>query len=194
MAKILEDSRQQLLTKSKTSNDGGKQRFARRVKSKVANTVKQYNSIDMNKLFKEDILTVNISVNGETDNYIVRISFGGFLEILHDEIDRGDGQLDLRAITRALVTGFNKDDVYIHCSCPDWAYRFAFFATRNQINSGEEENRPSDITNPDDKKGSACKHVLLVLSNNKWLIKVASVINNYIKYMEKHMSDRKSVV
>ena len=29
----------------------------------------------------------------------------------------------------------------------------------------------------------------MVLSNNSWLMKVASVISNYIKYMEKHMPD-----
>ena len=56
-----EDSRTKLLAKSKHS-DKGFQRFKRRVKSRVANTVKQYNAIDMNKLFKEDILTVDKAV------------------------------------------------------------------------------------------------------------------------------------
>ena len=180
-----EDSRGALLTKSKTSKKG-MERFKRRVKSRVANTVKQYNSIDMNKLFKKDILTVDISVKGETDAYEVKISFGGFLELLKSQMDKQDGVLNLKAVTRALVLGFNKDDVYIHCSCPDWKYRYNFYATRNQINSGDPENRPSNITNPHDKLGSGCKHVLLVLSNTSWIIKVASTIFNYINYMEKH--------
>lgn len=183
--KLYEDSRTKLLTKSKSSVKG-KQRFNRRSKSKVANNVRQYNSIDMNKLFKENILTVNISVKGETDDYTVRISFGGFLDILRDLLDDDVNNLNLRNITRALITGFNKDDVYIFCSCPDFHYRFGYWATRNNLTSGEPENRPSDITNPKDTLGSGCKHILLVLSNNSWLIKVASVINNYIKYMEKH--------
>ena len=140
----------------------------------------------MNKLFKDDILTVNISVNGETDDYTVKISFGGFLDILRDLLDDNIENLNLRNITRALITGFNRDDVYIFCSCPDFHYRFGYWATRNKLTSGEPENRPSDITNPEDSLGSGCKHILLVLSNNSWLIKVASVINNYIKYMEKH--------
>lgn len=186
MSHILnEDSRNKLLSKSKSSTKG-KQRFDRRSKSKVANSVRQYNSIDMNKLFKDNILTVNISVNGETDDYTVRISFGGFLDILRDLVEDNVENLNLRNITRALITGFNRDDVYIFCSCPDYHYRFGYWATKNQITSGEPENRPSDITNPDDKLGSGCKHILLVLSNNNWLIKVASVINNYIRYMEKH--------
>lgn len=180
-----EDSRTKLLTKSKSSVKG-KQRFNRRSKSKVASNVRQYNSIDMNKLFKEDILTVNISVKGETDDYTVKISFGGFLDILKDLIKGNQEDLNLRNITRALVTGFNKDDVYIFCSCPDFHYRFGYWATKNKLTSGEPEDRPSNITNPKDSLGSGCKHILLVLSNNSWLMKVASVINNYIKYMEKH--------
>ena len=56
-----EDSRTSLLAKTKRT-DKGFQRFKRRVKSRVANRVKQYNCIDMNKLFKDDILTVDIKV------------------------------------------------------------------------------------------------------------------------------------
>ena len=179
-----EESRKNLLSKSKQSNKGF-QRFKRRVKSRVANTVKQYNAIDMNKLFKDDILTTDVQVKGETDTYVVKISFGGFLELLYDQL-KVTNEFNLKAVTRALINGFNRDDVYIHCSCPDWQYRFAYFATKNNINSGDAENRPSDITNPNDMLGSACKHVLLVLSNTSWLLKVASVIHNYVNYMEKH--------
>lgn len=148
----------------------------------------------MNKLFKDNILTININVNGETSNYVVRISFGGFLDLLHDELSRNNDVVDLKAITRALIRGFNQDNVYIQCSCADFFYRFSYWATRNQITSGPEQKIPSNITNPDDKLGSGCKHVLLVLSNTKWLIKVASVINNYIKYMQEHYEDLYSTV
>lgn len=182
--KLLEDSRTKLISRSKQS-DKGFQRFKRRVKSRVANTVKQYNSIDMNKLFKQDILTVDINVKGETDDYEVKISYGGFLELLHDQLKKTN-IFDLKAVTRALVNGFNRDDVYIHCSCPDWKYRYAYYATKNQINSGDAENRPSNITNPKDSLGVGCKHVLLVLSNTSWILKVASTIFNYVNYMEKH--------
>lgn len=184
MSKLFEDSRQQLISKSKNSAKG-KQRFNRRNKSKVANTVKAMNSIDMNKLFKEDILTVNIPVHGETDDYTVKITFGGFLEILRDQLNENNA-VDFRAVSRAAIIGFNKDDVFINCSCPDFQYRFSYWTTRNKINSGAPENRPSDITNPDDSLGSACKHILLVLNNTSWIIRVSRVITNYIRYMEKH--------
>lgn len=178
-----EDSRTTLLAKSKRS-DKGFQRFKRRVKSRVANSVKQYNSIDMNKLFKDDILTVDVQVRGETDTYTVKISFGGFLELLHDQLKTQE--FNLKAVTRALITGFNRDDVYIHCNCPDSQYRFAYWQTKKKTSSGDPETRPANITNPDDSLGEACKHVLLVLSNTSWLLKVASTIFNYVNYMEKH--------
>lgn len=182
---LKEDSRAALIARSKQSSKG-MMRYRRRVKSKVANSVKQYNSIDMNKLFKKDILTMDVNVKGETDDYVVKISFGGFTELLQQEVKKQNGKLDSKAVTRALIDGFNKDDVYISCTCPDWKYRFAYFATKNNIIIGDPETRSSDITNPDDKLGPACKHVLLVLSNTSFLLKVASTIYNYINYMEKH--------
>lgn len=143
------------------------------------------NKIDMNKLFSEDILTVGVPVHGETDDYTVTVSFGGFLDLLRDEIDRS-GNLSFREISRACINGFNKDDVYISCNCPDNRYRFSYFQTKNNYNSTEPETRPSKITNPNDTLGSGCKHTLLVLNNTSWFIRVARTIDNYIKYMQQH--------
>ena len=186
---LFEDSRNSLIANSKNVDKerDGKTRYQKRLKSHVASSTRQYNKIDMNKLFKEDILNIGIEIRGETDDYIVKISYGGFLDELRAEIER-NGKLDLRIVIRALVIAFNKGDVYIHCSCPDWQYRFSYWATINDINSGEPESRPANQTNPRDSLGKGCKHVMLVLSNTSWLIKVASVITNYINYMEKHMN------
>ena len=181
---LKEETRTQLINKSKSSYKG-KQRFDRRTRSKVMNTTSAMNKIDMNKLFTEDILTVGIPVQGETDNYTVTVSFGGFLQLLKDEIERSN-TLSYREIARAAINGFNKDDVYISCSCPDQEYRFQYWATRNNYNSTYSETRPSRITNPDDSLGSTCKHSLLILSNTSWMQRVARVIYNYIKYMETH--------
>lgn len=180
-----EDTRQQLLYKSKSSVKGN-QRFKRRLKSRIANSVKEFNSIDMNQLFKEGILTVNIKINGETNNYIVKIKFGGFLDLLHEELAINNYVLNSKVITRTLIKGFNREDTYIFCNCPDFFYRFGYWTTRTDINSGEPQNIPSNITNPNNTLGSACKHVLLVLNNNTWILKVAAVIYNYINYMKIH--------
>ena len=95
----------------------GKTRYEMRVNSKVASIVKEFNDIDMQSLFVYNILTINVPVVGETDNYLVKIKFGGFLDLLHKQIERQDGKLDLRAITRALIDAFNQEDVQISCTC-----------------------------------------------------------------------------
>ena len=186
---INEDKRTQLVADSKRGKreKDGLTRYQKRLKSRVANSVREFNNIDMNELFKNNIITISINVKGETDNYLVKISYGGFLDTLKDELKRtGKEIIDLRLIIRALIITFNKEDVYISCSCEDFFYRFGYWATVNKINSGEPQLIPSDETNPNNDLGPGCKHIMLVLSNTSWLIKVASVINNYIKYMEKY--------
>lgn len=116
---LTEDKRNQLMAQGRrgAKEKDGKSRYEKRVKSKVASVVRSFNEIDMNSVFKYDILTINVPVTGETDNYTVRIKFGGFLELLRRQIERQDGILNLRAITRALLDAFNQEDVFIHCSC-----------------------------------------------------------------------------
>lgn len=198
MNQLLEDKRSQLLSRSKTAEKekgDGKTRYEKRVKSKFSSSVKEYNQLNMNQLFKDNILTINIPVVGETDNYTVTISFGGFLDVLRDYIEKHNNILDLRTIIQALVACFNSDDVFIHCSCPDWKFRMAYWATKNDINSGEPQ--PSNgkwIRNPEDKLGPGCKHVMLCLANTGWIIKLASVVNNYIKYMKQHYEKAYSTI
>ena len=179
-----EVGKQQLISKSKSS-EKGRERFNKRNRSRVTNTVKSFNSIDMNKLFKDDILTVKVPVQGETSNYEVTITFGGLLEILRDQIERS-GSLTFREISRAAIIGFNRDDLYVACTCEDFKYRFHFWAEQNGYNGDGPENRPARITNPRDSLGSSCKHILLVLNNTSWVLRVARVIMNYIDYMERH--------
>ena len=124
--KLDEATRNQLIAKSKSS-EKGKQRFDRRSKSKVQNTTSAMNKIDMNKLFTEDILTVGVPVKGETDDYTVTVSVSGILELLQDEVKRS-GSVSFREVARATINAFNKEDVYISCSCPDFSYRFGLFA------------------------------------------------------------------
>ena len=195
MQKLIEDSRAKLLNKAKKGanykgdKSKGKNRYQRRTHSSVSNNVKNYNKLDMNNLFKNNILDVVIDVKGETDNYQVKIKFANFLDELHSELKRNQ-IFNFRTVARALIRSFNGENVYIHCSCPDWRYRMDYFAHVNDIASTEKPDdpldRPSKITNPNDTLGPGCKHTLLVISNNSWLNKVASVIFNYVNYMEKH--------
>jgi len=200
MNNLVEAKRAELLNKSKSADNytsdlsKGKNRYERRLHSKVKKSVKELNSIDMNKLFKDGILDVNLKVQGETDEYTVSLSFSNFLNDLHDQINKGTGKLELRFIIRALLTAFNHNDVYVHCTCPDFTYRFAYWLTINDINyikgeqtwKGDGGKDGKHWQNKDDTKGRGCKHILLVLANTSWLTRLASVIYNYVNYMEKH--------
>lgn len=186
---ILEDKRSQLIARSKSSDKekiDNKTRFEKRVKSRLANSVRQFNKIDMNQFFKDDLLTVKIEVIGETDTYFVTITFSNVLKNLQRYIIKNGDRLDLRSILRALIDTFNANDIYSRCTCPDFHYRIGYYASRNNTITGPKETIPSRITNPRDTLGPGCKHLMLALSNTSWLVKVASVINNYIKYMQQH--------
>ena len=190
---LLEKSRNELIRKSqqganyKTDQSKGKNRWERKKYSKVANFVREFNSIDMNTFFKKDILNIIIPVHGETDDYKVKIKFNGVLDELRRIVKANNNVLDYKSIMQSLTRTFNAKDVYVWCSCPDHKYRFDYWCTIQDYNSGKPQLEPTDETNPGDSLGAACKHVNLVLSNLFWLMKVASVINNYIHFAEENM-------
>lgn len=127
MNKLLEDKRQELISNSKHADNyapenqfRGKNRYERRLHSRVANSVREMNSIDMNKFFQNNILDVDVKVRGETNDYIVRISFGEVLDQIHKQLAANNDVLNLRCVIRALVSSFNGENVYVRCSCPDF--------------------------------------------------------------------------
>jgi len=193
---LLEVSRRDLINKSKKGasyspkNQAlGRNRWERKKWSRVANTTREFNSIDMNTFFKKDILIVNVPVKGETNDYIVKIKFEGVVNEIQKNVQANNNKLDYRIISQALSRVFNSGDVYINCNCPDFKFRFNHWSTVQGYSSGKPENRPNRFTwtNSQDNMGSACKHGNLVLSNLSWMMKVASVINNYIHYAETYM-------
>lgn len=191
---LIERTRQELITQgrkganySPSNQFRGKNRFERKKYSSISRNVSQFNDIDMNTFFKKDILTIGIRVQGETDYYIVKIKFEGVLKELQRYIKQNNNKFEYKVVLQALTRVFNSQDIYVRCSCPDFKFRFDFWSTVNNYNSGTPQNIPAKITNPTDNKGSGCKHILLVLSNLEWLLRVASVINNYINYAESHL-------
>lgn len=332
---LTEKKRSELINKSKNadnyamSNQGkGRNRWERRKYSRIANSVRDYDSINMDAFWKGDILEFDVKVHGETDDYVVTVTFEDILRNLREEVKSNKDKLEFKCVLRSLLRSFNNDDVYISCTClhpstkiklldgttptveqmkqrfdagekmnvfsvdkkgtfvagdvekvwvtkitndfikitldtgdeilttpehpymrfdgkyvlacdlaigdelksigetkrvvrkqkigmpqtpvydikvkthqnftidagvvlhncPDWKYRFGYQATVGRYNSGLSELRPSEITNPNDTKGAGCKHSLLVLANTDWMMKIASVINNYIKYCRDNMS------
>ena len=192
---LVEKKRGELISKSKNADayapsnrSRGKNRWERRRYSQVMNSVRDYNQINMDAFWKGDILEFGVKVHGETDDYVVTVTFEKILDNLRDEVKANNDKMEFKCVLRALLRSFNEDDLYISCSCPDWRYRMSYQATKGQYNSGLPELRPSDITNPHDTKGAGCKHSLLVLSNTDWMMKIASVINNYVKYCKNNMA------
>ena len=189
-----EAKRQDLINKSKNADSyspknqsKGKNRWERRRYSSISTSVKEYNDINMDAFFKGDILEFGIKVHGETDDYVVTVTFEGILKELQREVKGNNNVLNFKCVLRALMMCFNNQDVYVSCQCPDFKYRFSYEATMNQYNSGAPETRPAKITNPNDTKGAGCKHILLVLANMDWMMKIASVINNYIRYSKDYL-------
>lgn len=191
-----EDHRAALISKSRSAGaytgdtSRGKNRFERKKYSKVAHAVKQYNQIDMNDFYKKDILTVRIPVQGETNNYTVSVRLNGVCAEMAKNIKSNQNRFEYRTAVQAITKIFNTTDVYVNCTCDDYKYRFAHWNIVHGVSTDDTSKDPGPgkgIRNPQDDKGRGCKHILLVLNNGDWLLKVASVICNYTHYAEEHM-------
>lgn len=197
LLKLNEATRTQLVAQSRNAGEyknkeRGKNRFERKKYSKVANSVKAYNSIDMNNLFKKDILLVNIPVVGETDEYTVTIKIEGVIAEMQKNIKNNGNKMEFRTIIQSLTKVFNTTDVYVRCTCADFKYRFKHHLIVNGMSVDDSSQDPGPgkgIANPNDDMGRGCKHTLLTLSNGEWMMKVASVINNYCHYLSEKKPD-----
>lgn len=75
-------------------------------------------------------------------------------------------------------------------NCDDFKYRFKHWSIVNNYGVDDTASDPGPgkgIVNPMDDKGRGCKHILVVLANQDWLMKVCSVIHNYINYAQENM-------
>lgn len=146
-----EKTRAELINKSNNADrykdqSKGKNRYERRLKSRVANSVAQYNKIDMDSFFKRDVLTVGIDVQGETNNYVVTMKFNGVLNEIARDVKANNGKLEFKIIARAMSRIYNSDDIKLHCSClhPDTKIKLLDGTTPtikemcDRFNKGEE--------------------------------------------------------
>ena len=192
---LIEDTRAMLIANSEHKGDykdqsKGKNRFERKRFSKIANTVKAYNDIDMNKLYKQDELEVKLPIIGETNTYYVTISMNGVITELAKIIKNNKNYLDYKAVVQAVSKMFNTNNIYIKCTCPDYKYTYAHWNIQKNVSVDDTSKDPGPgkgIRNPKDEKGRGCKHVLLILSNKDWILKVSSTIHNYIHYAEEKL-------
>ena len=189
---LIEKKRLELISKSRKGakyKNKNTNRWDAKNNIKVANTVKDYNKLDMDTFWKKDTLNFGVKVQGETDSYTVSVSFEKVLDRIQQKVKDNKNLLELKFIYKSLVEALNSSDVKIACSCADFKFRFAYWATKNNFNAGADENREAKITNPNDNLGDGCKHILCILNNAEWLHKIASVINNYIAYAKDNMEN-----
>ena len=187
---LLETTRQQLIDKSKSGqnyNNKKINRWNRKSKISIANTVADYNQIDMNEFWKKDNLKFIVKVKGETSNYDVTIEFNKLHEKIQHYVAANKNKFNRDNVTKALMDAISSSDIKVECSCKDFIYRLSYYATQQGFKSGSREDRPANITNPLNNKGACCKHILAVINNAMWIRNVASVIVNYANYAKEHM-------
>lgn len=178
MIKVTAATRQELINKSLRTTKG-KQRYYRRLFSKIEYPNRALSRIDVNKWFKEDILDADISIQGETEKYIVTISFYGVWANFQGELSR-------RSIKDAITRAYKTEDIYVYCSCPDFYYRYSYVATQNHYITKKIQTIPAPIRNPHDSLGSGCKHLLLCLfQSQRWITELANNTYKYIQYVKR---------
>ena len=110
--RLTEDTRTMLVSKSRNvgsyvDQSRGKNRFERKRLSKIANTVRQYNQINMNRFFKDDILEVKVPVQGETDQYTVSVRLAGVVNELAKNVKNNKNKFEYRTVIQAITKVFN---------------------------------------------------------------------------------------
>ncbi len=188
---LLEANSTELVNKSRDGrhykSDPSKNRFLARRDVSVLESSINYNKLNMDELFKRDVLNIAIPVRGETDNYTVNIRMTG---IINNIKSQNVNIINFKVVYSAVYTAYTSNDIYISCTCPDSKYRMNYWATRNNFaDSGAIENRPSRITNPNDDLGAYCKHGIAVLTQRVWLQKIIIAIENYCKWMKRNKPD-----
>lgn len=133
--------------------------------------------INEDEFINEDKLSINVRVG----QYVDTLSYEGVMSRIIKLVSQDPRhRLTRRIVVRAMNEQVDLTDVYVNCTCPDFKYRYAVWATKYDYKYGAPENRPADITNPNDTIGATCKHLACILSNKKWLVKAASVVNEVI--------------
>jgi hypothetical protein len=190
---LTEDTRNILIGKSRNvdnylHNIKGKNRWERKKYSKVSSQTKEFNDINMNDVFKKDILTIKIPVIGETDKYVVNIQMEGVIAELARNIKSNHNVFEFKVIIQALTKIFNTTNLKVKCDCKDYLYRYKhnLIINNNSVDDSASDPGPGKTGMTAEHKGQGCKHILLVLSNQDWIMKIASVIKNYILYMAEH--------
>lgn len=167
---LLEKGRTDLLRKTKTQS---KARWDKRMNYKNFSV----KNVDITDLLDKDKVVVTFDVGDYTDT----IAFTNILLNLR-EIVKNDPRHIIKFdwVIKACQKALDQSDIYLHCTCADFKYRFAYVGTKNNYKYGKKELRPADIRNPRDDIGAFCKHLAAILSNKNWVNKVATRVTDWL--------------
>ena len=143
---------------------------------------KDFNNVDFESLFTTDTFTWRSRVG----DYIVTISFEGAFSNLYTQVGSWSGKnrwkkIDLKLLTKCLSKSLDEDDLYIDCTCPDFLYRFSWWATQADAKYGVQQNRPPRVRNVRNNQGFCCKHLLATLYGKRWVPAAAKAWLQYIR-------------
>jgi hypothetical protein len=177
---IVEISRRNIVGKNKSLSPD---RYNKRLQYHATSA----GDIDASRLIRDDILVAKVPVG----NYVCTVAFQGVIKTLLDVLkSQPKPNVNLQSVIRALNRAIDDTDILVDCTCADFRYRFAYVATKYGYKFGQPETRPSKKTNPNDKLGATCKHLSALLSNKRWLVKLASVVNEIIKKYQYNIMDK----
>lgn len=177
---LLEVTRMQMINAAKSLSPG---RFARRI---FYNT-KSFKDVDFEKLFETDTFEWYAGVG----DHVVMIEFDGAFEDLKWLVKgmRGPNRvnrLTLEMVSKALSKSLDTNDLRVGCSCPDFTYRYKYYAYEKGMSvdphAGRYHYRPRfNKTNKDDSIGYVCKHILAVLFGKRWVRDAAKAWLSWMK-------------
>lgn len=149
-------------------------RFARRTQSKEKWQLWRVGMQELN-------LTDDLYLYFKVRDYRVSVVFVKFKPVLDKYLNGRFSGDTTKVINRALAYAVKNCHVLVKCECSDFKYRFAYMATKKKYGFDTNEDRPSNITNPD-LKGGQCKHLIAILNQpSKWLPYVVPAIRDYVK-------------
>ena len=145
---------------------------------------KDFNNVDFKDLFENN----NFTWSSRVGDYIVTLSFEGAFEILRWKAKSFNGtnrwkRITHRMLVECLSEALDRRDLYIDCSCPDFKYRFAYWATKAGCKYGLQQNVAPKVRNVKNNKGYCCKHVLAVLFGKRW---VPAAAKTWLQFIQKN--------
>lgn len=166
---LLEKTRQELLKKQKSETP-------ERVQRAGAYSVSQI-SIDSDA-FLNDWLVIKTTISGNGSSYTDYIAFKGVVKDLIEAAKNNSSHtVNSKLIIKSIHASLDKNDVYIDCDCPDFKFRYDYWATQGKFKWGKLQNsNGKGIRNPHNDMGCMCKHLFALLRSNKFLNAVSDKI------------------